>query len=127
MEPILDKLENVQRKATRIEPLRTYEERRKLLYLPMLEKKKGRGGLIEMYKITHSIEYGSFEKPLKFFDNMSRNRHNKRLHRELAKKRCRYHYLTNRVVDDWNSLSQEAIDSKSKNEFKNKIDKIFNF
>ena len=36
-------------------------------------------------------------------------------------------FLTNRVVEDWNSLTQEAIDSTNKNLFKNRIDKILNF
>ena len=48
----------------------------------------------------------------KFFDSISRNRHNKRLHREsvkTGKTRCRHHFLTNRVVKDLNSLTQEAI------------------
>jgi hypothetical protein len=52
---------------------------------------------------------------------MSRGRHNKRLNRSLDKKTCR-----NRVVNDWNSLSQEAIDSANENIFKNRIDKILN-
>ena len=125
----IDKIENVQRRATHIEPLRgiDYVNRRKILSLPLLEERRRRGDLIEMYKITNSTGYVNFLEPLRFFDNMSRGRHNKRMHRELVKKRCRYHYLTNRVVDDWNSLSQDAIDSLNKNTFKNKIDKIFKF
>ena len=124
-----DKLENVQRRATRIEPLRgkNYEERRRILNLPLLEERRRRGDLIEMYKIINLNGYINFLEPMRFFDNMSRGRHNKRIHRELVKKTCRYHYFTNRVVDDWNSLSQDAIDSPNKNIFKNKIDKILKF
>ena len=36
----------------------------------------------------------------------------------------RYNFLTNRVVNDWNDLEQEAIDSVTVNQFINKIDKI---
>ena len=79
-----------------------------------------------MYKITNSENYINFEEPLSFFDNMSRGRHNKRLHRSLDKKTCRHNFLTNRVVNDWNAVSQDASDSKNKNIFKNKIDKFFN-
>jgi ribonucleases P/MRP protein subunit RPP40 len=107
-----DKLENVQRRATRIEPLRgkNYEERRRILNLPLLEERRRRGDLIEMFKIINSNGYTNFLEPLKFFDNMSRSRHSKRIHRELVKNTCRYHYFANRVIDDWNSLSQDAID-----------------
>ena len=123
----IDRMENVQRRAARIEPLRgmNYEDRIKILSLPTLEERRRRGYL--MFKITNSTDYINFVETLRFFDNMSRDRHNKRLHRQLVKKRCRYNYLTNRVVDDWNTLTQEAIDSTNKNTFKNKIDKILNF
>ena len=105
-----EKLENVQRRATRIEPLRgkNYEERRRILNLPLLEERRRRGDLIEMYKIINLNGYINFLEPMRFFDNMSRGRHYKRIHRELVRKTCRYHYFINRVVDDWNSLSQDA-------------------
>ena len=80
-----------------------------------------------MLKITNLPNYINFVEPLRYFDSISRNRHNKRLHREAVqtgKVRCRHYFLTNRVVDDWNSLIQEAIDSTNKNLFKNRIDKM---
>ena len=123
-----NRLESVQRRATKIVSLRglNYDQRRMALGLPTLEERRRRGDLIEMYKITNSENYINLEEPLSFFDNMSRGRHNKRLHRSLDKKTCRHNFLTNRVVNDWNALSQDAIDSKNKNIFKNKIDKILN-
>jgi hypothetical protein len=102
-----------------------YDQRRIILALPTLEDRR-RGDLIEMFKIVNSDNYVKFEEPIRFFDNMSRGRHNKRLHRSLDKKTCRYNFITNRVVNDWNSLSQEAIDSANKNIFKSRIDKILN-
>ena len=83
-----------------------------------------------MFKITNLTNYINFVEPLRYFDSISRNRHNKRLHREAvqtAKVRCRYYFLTNRVVDDWNSLTQEVIDSTNNNLLKNRIDKILKF
>ncbi|XP_065675726.1 uncharacterized protein LOC136091934 [Hydra vulgaris] len=125
----IKRLENVQRRSTRIESLNgiCYEERRKILGLPTLQERRRRGDLIEMFKILNSTEYIRFEEPLSFYHSMYRYRHNKRLHRQYTKKLCRYYYLTNRVVDDWNLLSQDAIDSANKNTFKNRIDKILNF
>ena len=98
--------------------------------LPTLEERRRRGDLIEMFKIKNSPNYINFVEPLRYFDSISRNRHNKRIHREVVKTgrvRCRHNFLTNRVVEDWNSLTQEAIDSTNKNLFKNRIDKILNF
>jgi hypothetical protein len=47
------KLESVQRRATKIESLRgvTYDDRLKILDLPLLEERRRRGDLIQMYKI----------------------------------------------------------------------------
>ena len=46
-----------------------------------------------------------------------------RLRREVVKN-ClpRHNFLTNRVVNDWNNLSNEVIESKSINLFKNNLD-----
>ncbi|XP_065675757.1 uncharacterized protein LOC136091965 [Hydra vulgaris] len=125
----IKRLENVQRRSTRIESLKgiCYEERRKVLGLPTLQERRRRGDLIEIFKILNSTEYIRFEEPLSFYNSMSRYCHNKRLHRQYTKKFCSYYYLTNRVVGDWNLLSQDAIDSVNKNTFKNRIDKILNF
>ncbi len=129
----INKLEDVQRRATRIEALRgmNYEERRRILDLPTLEeRRRRREDLIEMFKIKNSPNYINFVDPLRYFDSMSRGRHNKRLHREAVKTgniRSRHYFLTNRVVDDWNPLTQETIDSTNKNLFKNRKDKTLKF
>ena len=39
----------------------------------------------------------------------------------------RFNFFTNRVVNDWNDLEQDAIDTSSVNQFKNKIDKNFKY
>ena len=128
----INRLEDVQRRAIKIEQLKgmTYEERRKILNLPTLAERRKRGDLIEMFKITNLPNYINFVEPLRYFNSISRNRHNKRLHSEAVqtgKARCRHYFLTNRVVDDWNSLTQESINSTNKNLFKNRIDKILKF
>jgi hypothetical protein len=92
-----------------------------------LEERRRRNDLVEMFKITNSKGYVNFLEQLRFLGNMSTKPHNKRIHHELVKKKCRYHYLTNMVVNDWNSLWQDAIDSTNKKTFKNKNDKILNF
>lgn len=128
----INRLEDVQRRATKIEQLKgmTYEERRKILNLPTLAERRRRGDLIEMFKITNLPNYINFVEPLRYFNSISRNWHNKRPHREAVqtgKARCKHYFLTNRVVDDWNSLTQESINSTNKNLFKNRIDKILKF
>ena len=92
--------------------------------LPTLKDRRRRGDLIEMYKVANSDNYVNFEERLSFYDNMSRRRHNKRLHRSLDKRTCRYNFFTNLVVNDWNALSQKAIDSKNKTYLKTQLTKF---
>ena len=124
------KLESVQRRATKIESLRgvTYDERLKILDLPLLEERRRRGDLIQMYKIKKRKDIVNFHHPPKSFDHqLSSRRNNCRIRRQLTKSRIRHHFFTNRVSSDWNCLSQEIIDTDNINIFKNAIDKIFNF
>ena len=66
-----------------------------------------------MFKIKNIPNYINFVEPLRSFDSIFRNRHNKRLHREAVQ---------TGKVDDWNLLTQEAIDSTNKNLFRNRIE-----
>ena len=52
--------------------------------------------------------------------------HSKMVSRELIKN-CplRYNYITNRVVNDWNSLPKNVVDTTSLNSFKAKLDVWF--
>ena len=49
----INRLEDVQRRATRIEPLKgmTYEERRRILNLPTLAEKRRKGDLLKCLKL----------------------------------------------------------------------------
>ena len=124
------KLESVQHRATKIESLRgkTYEKRLRILDLPLLEERKRRGDLIQMYKISKGKDIVNFHHPPKKFDNQqSTRRNNCRIRRQITNSRIRHHYFTNRVSTDWNCLSQEIIDKDNINSFKNSIDKLFSF
>ena len=49
--------------------------------------------------------------------------HNRRLRRQIIKKYDKRHgFFTNRIVEDWNNLPQNVVDSKSFNSFKNSLD-----
>ena len=51
--------------------------------------------------------------------------HAQKYSREICKYSPRHNFLTNRIVNEWNTLSREVIESKDVNEFKNKLDKEF--
>ena len=125
-----DKLEKVQQRATRIDSLRgySYEERLKKLDLLSLENIRRRGDLIQMFKYFKGYDIINFYRPPEIIDNERKTRgHNLKLRRQLTTNMKRFNFFTNRVVNDWNDLEQDAIDTSSVNQFKNKIDKNFKY
>ena len=59
-------------------------------------------------------------------DNERKTRgNNLKMTKQLTTNMKRYNFFTNRVVNDWNDLEQDAIHSSTVNQLNNKIDKIF--
>jgi hypothetical protein len=55
-----------------------------------------------------------------------------RIRREILNKgskndTIRHNFFTNRISQDWNTLTQETLNSETINTFKNQIDSIFKF
>ena len=78
-----------------------------------------------MYKIIYGLEDVRLIKGLNFVDSDHFTRGNSlKLRRELVKN-CtpRFNFLTNRVVDNWNAISDEIVRAKNINCFKAKLDK----
>ena len=133
----IDRIEKVQNRSTKIPSLYgfSHEERNLKLNLPTLENRRRRGDLIQMFKLAKNIDEINLHNPVQYFNVDGRARgHTLKIHRELVNKQnnckfntIRHNFFTNRVANDWNILSQEAIDSTSVNQFKNHIDKQFNF
>jgi ribonucleases P/MRP protein subunit RPP40 len=125
----IDKLEKVQRRATKIitecKGL-SYQERLKVTGLTTLEKRRDRGDMIEVFKSVkglNSVDYRKFFEP-------SDNRHTTRGHSfKLVKVRSRLesrrNFFSTRVVSAWNSLPQNIVDASSVNSFKNRYDKHY--
>ena len=127
---IKKKLEKVQHRATRIESLRgySYEERLKKMDLLSLENRRRRGDLIQMLRYFKGYDIINFYRPPEIMDNERKTRgHNLKIRKQLTTNMKRYNFFTNRVVNDWNDLEQDAIDSSTVNQFKNKIDKNFKY
>ena len=121
----IDIMEKVQRRATRmIEGFKnlSYEERLGRLNLTTLETRRTRADLIEVYKIFHGLEGLRSED---FFDLAQEG--STRGHRyKIYKKRFRTNYgkfsFGNRVVGEWNSLPETAVDADGINVFKRLLD-----
>jgi ribonucleases P/MRP protein subunit RPP40 len=130
----IDRLEKVQNRATKIFSLKGYskDERNTALRLPNLENRRRRGDLIQMFKLVKNIDKINLHNTFKFFniDGSSRG-HDLKIYKELlnTQNNCKYrrNFFSNRIVHDWNHLSQEDVESTGVNQFKNRIDKLFKF
>ena len=118
-------IEDVQRRATRLMPsLRnlSYPERLRELNLPSLEYRRKRGAMIETFKLLKGLyDRAAFNEMFQFSE--SEHRGNK-LHLKSVKSRLRTrtNFLSIRVVNDWNSLSENVVSSHDINQFKTRLD-----
>ena len=119
-------IERVQKRATKIvKECRnmSYEKRLKHLSILSLQHRRIRGDLIQVFKMLNGIDKLEFSQ---FFEFAKDNR--LRGHRyKLQKKRCRLdvrqNFFSQRIVDIWNNLSKNVVESQSLNAFKNNLDK----
>ena len=104
----------------------TYENRLRWLKLPSLEYRRVRGDLIEVFKILHGFyDINSTNSLFVISDSKLTRGHNFKLIKRRVNTNQYQHFFTNRVINLWNNLTAESVNSKSLNLFKNNIDKIF--
>ena len=122
-----DMLERVQRRATKMIPglrNKTYEERLQALDLFSLEKRRLRGDLIETYKIFTGLDNINpddlFER-----NNTGLRGHKYKLNKGKFNRDIFKYFFSNRVVDEWNQLTPQIVESKTLNTFKVHLDKYF--
>jgi ribonucleases P/MRP protein subunit RPP40 len=118
-------LEKVQRRATRMidnfQKL-SYEERLSKLKLTTLETRGLRGDLIETFNIFKG--FTDVNKDY-FFDlsSGSLRGHSLKLFKSRFVTNCGKFLFSNRVVDEWNLLTEDIVSCDTVNGFKNKLDR----
>ena len=122
----IDKLERVQRRATKLIPrLRNmpYEERLKELNLFSLEKRRLRGDLIEVFKMFQGFDNVNINDYL-VVDRESNTRNNgfKIIGKSFRSEESK-HFFFNRIVNVWNSLPAHVVSCNTIESFKNRLDK----
>jgi len=117
-------LERVQHRFTRLIPGMkelSYSERLAKMGLMTLEERRNRSDLIEMFKMVKGYSKVSLDTFFEF-DTTNRTRGHSL---KLKKKRCftdlRRHFFAERVVDNWNRLSEAAVSATTVNGFKNHL------
>ena len=128
-EYLIEELEKVQRRATKIVKVcrsKSYLERLQHLKLPTLKYRRTRGDMIEVYKILHD-KYNSNAVGLNL--NLSNIVHTRSDSYKLVKHRPKYDlrkfFFSERVVELWNSLPPSVVQAETVDTFKNRLDKYW--
>jgi hypothetical protein len=88
------------------------------LGLPLLEKSRNSGDIIEFFKIMKNINNFNWYNPPRLMNSDKERRlHNLRIERQFTKSRIRYDFLPNRIAKQWNSLSLETVDITDINKY----------
>ena len=101
----------------------TYGQRLNKLNLETLELRRLKFDLIMVYKILRGLTDVSTD--IFAFSHMSNLRgHNQKLVKPICRVDCRLHSFAARVVNPWNSLSQQCVDSCNVGVFRGRLDDI---
>jgi len=122
-----DKLENVQRKATKILPSLqnlSYPERLTRLGLPTLLYRRDREDLIQVYKIIESAKNPLFHLFILDSENKLRGHSKKIKKSEHYRTSLRQNYFSQRVITNWNSLPESVVSANSLNSFKSNLNSV---
>lgn len=121
----IDKLERIQRRATKLIPeLRQmpYDRRLEELGLTTLEQRRLRSRLIETYKYLRGfvdVDYDTiFER-----DRNGRRGHDWKLIVKRAESTTRLKFFPLTIVQPWNNLPPHVVNAESVNSFKNRLDR----
>jgi ribonuclease P/MRP protein subunit RPP40 len=119
-------LERVQHRFTRLFPnLRSlpYEDRLQQLGLWSLEERRNRADLIEIFKLVKGFTATSWSVFFQRTQSSVTRGHNWKLMKKQSQSDVRLHFFSQRVVNRWNNLVQEDVDSPSVNSFKSRLEK----
>ena len=120
-------LERVQHRFTRLfTDLRVmmYEARLKALQLRSLEERRNRADLIKVYKLMHGFTDIPVSTYFLIATDSCTSGHTKKLVKSHCHTDARLCFFSLRVINRWNSLSQEIVDAPSENAFKRPLESL---
>ena len=128
-----DKIEKLQRRATKLIPElkdKTYEERLRQLKLPTLDYRRLRTDLLLIYKHTHKLiklDTNTHCPQCRMNTNMLQPSLSRSCRGHSRKYQIQHHtgvrnrFLTARVLNTWNKLKEETVSATSVNAFKSRL------
>ena len=118
--------ENVQRRATRLQPClkgKTYPERLKAFGLPTLEYRRERADMVQVYKIINDIDKIDKDKLFTMSKYTGTRGHHFKIYKKRFRLNIRGNYFSNRIVDKWSELPENIIMAPTLNSFKSRLNK----
>ena len=118
-------IEKVQRRATKmVSSLKdlTYSERLKKLNLTTLAYRRKRSDVLQVYRIIHKIDNIPFDLFFTYNTHDTRG-HSFKLDKPRANSILRQNSFSHRVINVWNNLPADVVESSSINSFKNALEK----
>ena len=123
----IDLIEKIQHRATKLIPSMKhlpYDKRIQLCNLMTLEDRRRRGDLIQAYRIVKGIDQIPVDSLFKVADKSTRpttRGHNYKFFKTHVKLDTRKNFFSQRVINDWNNLPKEAVNSATLLGFKIKL------
>ena len=117
-------IENVQHRATNIVKTisnLSYEERLRHLGLPTLKYRRDRNDVIQVYKIMNGIDKLDVNTFFKMSTDSRTRGHNFKIVKQQNRTKQRASVFSQRVINPWNSLPKDCVNSDSVNKFKSSL------
>ena len=117
-------LERVQHRFTRMFPHlkeKPYSSRLMELGLYTLEERRNRADLIEVYKMLNGLSRLPFGTFFELREGDRTRGNSLKLIKHRSRLDLRQHFFSERVVNSWNRLSNDAVTATSLNSFKNEL------
>jgi len=119
-------LERVQHRFTRLFPSLkglVYEDRLRQLGLWSLEERRNRADLIEVFKLLKGFSATPWSTFFQLNTDSVTRGHSLKLRKSHSHCEARLQFFSQRVINRWNSLTQQDVDVPSVNAFKGRLDK----
>ena len=103
---------------------KSYQERLHCLKLWMLEERRNRQDLIEVYKMCNGLSRLKLNELFTLDENIRRTRgHSWKLAKFRCTRDCWKYFFSNRVINRWNQLDQRTVGASSIIVFKRHLNK----
>ena len=93
-----------------------------MLKLHLISKIRLRGGLIEVFKIVKDFSGVIFDSCFQYAEQGSTRGHRFKIFKLRFNTNKRSVFFSQRIINEWNNLSENVVEAESVNAFKNRLD-----